>query len=103
MAKEPPLTVVGSNSAGNSPPRKLGEHGLSLWNAVTSAYRIDDVGGIELLAQACAASDRAEALAARIDQDGETIHTKAGLKAHPCLKDELAARASSAGLCSVSD
>jgi hypothetical protein len=29
-----------------------------------AAYRIEDEGGIELLAQACAALDRAEALAA---------------------------------------
>jgi hypothetical protein len=43
--------------------------------------------------QACLAADRTAALAARIDADGETIHTKMGLKAHPCLKDELAARA----------
>jgi hypothetical protein len=39
------------------------------------------------------AADRAEALAAVIDQDGERIMTKTGPKDHPCLKHELAARA----------
>ena len=60
---------------------------------VQSEYRIEDCGGVEMLMQACLALDRADALAARIDADGETIVTKRGLKAHPCLKDELAARA----------
>jgi hypothetical protein len=75
-----------------APPRKLGEAGQALWDAVQNEFRIEDCGGIELLMQACLAADRAEALAARIDRDGETIHTTIGLKAHPCLKDELAAR-----------
>lgn len=75
-------------------PRKLGEHGLALWNAVHSEYQIDDRGGVEILTQICAASDRVEALAAQINEDGETIRTRTGvLKAHPCLKDELALRA----------
>ena len=58
-----------------------------------SAYRIDDVGGIELLAQVCAAQDRVEALAEAINRDGETLHTRNGPKAHPALRDELACRA----------
>jgi hypothetical protein len=96
MAKgsdKPPLTLVGPTSTAVSPPRKLGEHGLSLWNAVQSEYRIDDAGGVELLAQACAAADRVEALAERINADGEVVHTRAGPKAHPALRDELAGRA----------
>ena len=58
MAKnpeKPTLAVVDPAASGISPPRKLGQHGSSLWNAVQSTYRIDDVGGIELLAQVCAA------------------------------------------------
>jgi hypothetical protein len=94
MAKPPPpLTLVGPTSIAISPPRKLGERGLSLWNAVQSEYRIDDAGGIELLAQACAASDRVEALAERINADGEVVQTRSGPKAHPALRDELAGRA----------
>jgi hypothetical protein len=96
-----PMAVAGSAAATAvpavatlpSPPRKLGTPGTALWNAVQAEFRIEDCGGIELLAQACAAADRAQSLAARIDQDGETIHTEHGLKAHPCLKDELANRA----------
>jgi hypothetical protein len=42
--------------------------------------------------QACLASDRAEALRARIDEDGETIPTRTGVRVHPGIKDELAAR-----------
>jgi hypothetical protein len=45
------------------------------------------------LAQACAAEDRVEALAARIDADGEVLHTRNGPKAHLALRDELAGRA----------
>jgi hypothetical protein len=84
------LTVVGNAP---NPPRKLGAAGESLWNRVQSEYRIVDVGGIELLTQACLAADRADALAAVIEADGERIVTKSGIKDHPCLKHELAARA----------
>jgi hypothetical protein len=58
-----------------------------------AAYRIEDEGGIELLAQACAALDRAEALAAAIAEDGAVIRTRSGPKSHPACKDELACRA----------
>jgi hypothetical protein len=87
---KPTLAVINPASSGIEPPRKLGEHGMALWAAVQSEYRIDDVGGIELLAQACAAVDRIEALAEAIDRDGETLRTKTGVKAHPALRDELA-------------
>jgi hypothetical protein len=90
---KPTLSVVNRASSGIEPPRKLGEHGMALWNSVQSEYRVDDVGGIELLAQACAALDRIEALAAAIDRDGETVRTKTGVRAHPALRDELAGRA----------
>lgn len=83
------LTVVGNAP---NPPRKLGSAGESLWNRVQNEYRIEDVGGVELLMQACLAADRAEALALVIDADGERIMTKSGPKDHPCLKHELAAR-----------
>ena len=65
-SKKPPLTVVGPASTAPKPPRKLGEHGAKLWRSVTSEYPVEDIGGIELLAQACASLDRAEALAACI-------------------------------------
>jgi hypothetical protein len=90
---KPPLTLIDPTLTGIAPPRKLGQYGLSLWNSIQTAYRIDDVGGIELLAQACAAADRVEALAERINADGEVVHTRTGPKAHPALRDELAGRA----------
>jgi hypothetical protein len=90
---QPPLTVVAPTATGISPPRRLNRHGLALWNAIMSEYRIEDRGGIELLAQACAAQDRVEALKARIDAEGETILTRAGPRAHPALRDELQLRA----------
>lgn len=96
MAEKPTkssLTIVGKPAPNApEPPRPFGEAGLSLWSRVQAEFHIQDVGGVELLTQCCLAADRAEALAARIDADGETILTKQGLKAHPCLKDELAAR-----------
>jgi hypothetical protein len=60
---------------------------------VQAQYRIDDVGGLELLALACSALDRAEALRKAIDHDGEVIASRTGPKAHPALRDELANRA----------
>ena len=79
---------------GGEPPRKLGKNGLELWRSVQAAFGIGDVGGIELLAQACAALDRAEACRAHIDRDGEMVVSKTvGLRNHRLLKHELAARA----------
>lgn len=92
-SKNPSLSVVKSGAAGIQPPRKLGKHGMALWNKVHSEYRIDDVGGIEILAQICAAEDRAEALAECIARDGETIKTRTGIRAHPCIREELGCRA----------
>jgi hypothetical protein len=43
--------------------------------------------------QACVALDRAEALAACIADDGETIKTRTGLRVHPAVREELAVRA----------
>jgi hypothetical protein len=93
-SKKPALTLVKTTATGNAPPRKLGQHGLALWNAIHREYDIDDRGGIEILAQVCAASDRVETLAAQINDDDETVRSRTGvLKGHPCLKDELALRA----------
>ena len=91
--KKPKLTVVKSGATDQGPPRKLGQHGLTLWHAITIEYNISDRGGIELLTQACATTDRAEALAACVERDGETIRTKTGLRIHPAVREELAARA----------
>ena len=75
-----------------TPPRKLGEHGARLWRSIHSEYGISDAGGVEMLAQACQSLDRAESCRAEIDKDGHTITTPSGIKDHPLLKHELAAR-----------
>jgi hypothetical protein len=88
-----PLAVVPEpRSTSPQPPRKLGEPGLTLWTAIQREYRITDVGGTELLLQACAAADRMQSFADRIDEDGPVIRTKTGMRSHPLLKEELAAR-----------
>src|SRR6516162_3556923 len=74
------------------PPRKLGDHGLSLWQSVQSEYLISDAAGVELLMQACEAADRVARLAERIDKDGEVIETENGPKAHPALREQLSHR-----------
>ena len=93
MAKKPKLSVVSPGATGIAPPRKLGVHGMWLWDAIMAEYDIADVGGRELLAQASAALDRGEALREAIDRDGEVIATPNGPKAHPALRDELQCRA----------
>lgn len=93
MPKKPKLSVVRTTApSGPSPPRKLGQHGLNLWNSVMSEYDISDCGGLELLAQACAAVDRAESLAECIAEDGEVLRTKSSVKTHPAVIVELQLR-----------
>jgi hypothetical protein len=70
----------------------LGEHGARLWPRVLAEYVIDDVAGREMLAQAAAALDRAESLAAQITNDGEILHSRAGPRPNPAIKTELEAR-----------
>jgi hypothetical protein len=66
---------------------------MKLWRQVHAEFQFDDIGGIELLAQACAGIDRAESLAARIEADGELIRGPQGLKCHPGIREEMSARA----------
>jgi hypothetical protein len=90
----PPFSIVSTKTTGGAPPRDLGQHGRKLWDEVQIAYGITDRGGIELLAQACAALDRAEGLAEAIASDGAIIYTRTGVpKTHPGCKDELNCRA----------
>jgi hypothetical protein len=95
LAKKPPtLTVIGSASKHSAlaPPLGLGEAGAKLWHAIHADYVVDDAGGLAMLAQICAATDRVAEYAATISRDGPTIRTKAGLKDHPLLRHELAAQ-----------
>jgi hypothetical protein len=91
---QPALSLVSSATTVVGPPRDLGQQGRKLWDEIQAAYGITDRGGIELLAQACAACDRAEALAEAIARDGSVVYSRAGVpKSHPAAKDELACRA----------
>jgi hypothetical protein len=58
-----------------------------------SEYQIEDCGGLEMLAQACQALDRAEGLRGEIERDGEVLRLGDTIKDHPALKHELANRA----------
>ena len=92
-SRPPHLTVVEPGATGPNPSRPLGLHGQALWQKVTAEYAIDDCAGVEMLTQCCQAVDLAEALSARIAEDGEIVRTPSGVKAHPGIKDSLAARA----------
>jgi len=93
MADKPPLTLVGSTPTHVTPPATLGEPGRKLWQSIMNEYDIADAGGLEVLAQICAAQDRVEALREAINRDGETLVTRNGIRAHPGLRDELQGRA----------
>jgi hypothetical protein len=78
MAKspeKPPFSIVSGETIRVPPPRPLGTHGTRLWDAIQAEYLIQDRGGIEILAQCCAALDRAEALAEIIVRDGHVIYS----------------------------
>src|SRR5262245_47917428 len=94
MAKKPaksPLRLVPpTGTTDDAPPRTLGNHGMNLWNRITSEYEITDAGGRELLTLACQQLDRAEALKAQIDAEGEIVQSR-----HP---PRLAPRVTGEGL-----
>jgi hypothetical protein len=75
------------------PHRPLGEAGQALWDRLQGEYEINDAAGRELLQVAGEAVDRAVSIAARIAREGESVQTRHGLKEHPCLHAENAARA----------
>lgn len=93
-ATKPALAVIGATPAqsGPEPPAHLGEIGADLWRGIVDQYAFDDPASYETLLQACAAADRAAACAAVIDEDGVLIRTKTGVRDHPLLKHEIAAR-----------
>jgi len=96
MAKtsgKPPLSLVSPAISGeivafDIPPRSLGSHGQRLWSQVQAEYQISDIGGREILCQACELLDRAERLREEIDSDGEIIRTKNGPRVHPGINQE---------------
>ena len=75
------------------PPRPLGPHGLSLWTEIVRNYEFSDPASIECLFQGCSAVERAERCRQQIDEQGEMIQGKDGMRSHPLLRDELQNRA----------
>jgi hypothetical protein len=87
------LKIVKPNSRhGNAPPRPLGKEGRLLWDRITKSFDVADAGGVELLLQACEATDFAAALRKAIVRDGQIIHTRNGMKMHPAVRAELSYR-----------
>jgi hypothetical protein len=92
MVKNPPLTLVDPTSTFTSPPPNLGSVGQKLWQSVLTDYEISDAGGLALLEQIAFAYERAERLRVEIDRDGEIVRGRNGIREHPGLRGELAAR-----------
>ena len=59
-----------------------------MWSQGQAEYQISDIGGREILTQACELLDRVERLRAEIDRDGEIIRTKNGPRVHPGINQE---------------
>ena len=74
------------------PPSTLRGAGAALWRSIMAEYGITDSGGRAILEQACASADRAAECATIIAEQGAVISTKHGLKDHPLLRHETAAR-----------
>jgi terminase small subunit-like protein len=92
-SKTPPLTLVGPDTTIGQPPRTLGKHGRSLWDRILAEYDVNDAADVEMLAQACAGADLAEQLHDEVERDGAVIRIRGAIRAHPAVKDEIAARA----------
>jgi hypothetical protein len=100
QSSESPLQIVADPAATGAQPalsdpqpaRPLGEHGQRLWNKIVAEFDIDDAPGVELLTAACQSLDRAEQCAECIDRDGPTVRGPTGIRAHPCIREELSCR-----------
>ena len=93
MAKK--LELITSASAPDiaSMPPGLGPDGKSLWDRIMGDYDITDVGGREMLSQACFAADMVVRCRDNVDKHGILIKTKMGMRENPALRQELAFRA----------
>ena len=92
---KPKLSVILSPPEPVSPPPPdgLDATGAALWSELVGTYEWDDPAAYRALLEACFAIQRAERCRKLIDEQGEVAKTKAGLKSHPLLRDEVAARA----------
>ena len=93
MKKPPTLSVVDLSKPNPlAPPASLGKAGVTLWEAIHRDYVIEDSGGHEMLLQICGAADSLAEYDQVIERDGPTIRSKTGIREHPLLKHQLAAR-----------
>src|SRR5262245_18565271 len=95
IAPAKPVSIpVAGTSSGLPPPTDLGAVGKELWQQLTTEFTFEDTAQTQQLYQACCAADRASKLRQHIDRDGEMVGPPDGVRRdHPCLKQELAARA----------
>jgi hypothetical protein len=90
MPKHSTLSTISPCATGGSPPSSLRQPGRKLWVEVQTAYLIDDVGGLALLAQLCGTADLIADLEEALARDGVVI---SGGKPNSTVKDLLGARA----------
>ena len=92
--RPPSAIAVPASPLANSvaPSCNLGEAGQSLWDRIQHEYEVADAASVEVLTQVCLAADRRAELADAIARDGPLVQTAAGVREHPSIKSELAAR-----------
>jgi hypothetical protein len=92
-----PLRLVSATALSSIEPHQpLGESGMRLFRKIVAEFDFSDSAGQAMLTQACVSLDRAEALKAKIEAQGEMLETPFGLKLHPAIAAEQAARNSCA-------
>jgi hypothetical protein len=75
------------------PPADLGSNGRKLWSAILHDHGIRGAGNLAVLHEAAKAIDAAEEFGSIIARDGPVLQTKSGVKDHPLIRHQLAARA----------
>jgi hypothetical protein len=90
----PKLAVIHAEPLADlmQPPADLAATGAALWTSIQRQYQISDSGGLAMLKLACESLDRAQSCRAQIDDDGEVVRSRTGIRDHPLLKHEMAAR-----------
>ena len=95
MTKTPPtLTVIEPAAKPDplAPPASLGDAGRTLWEDINRDYVIEESAGRQTVLRICQTVDTLVSYDEQIERDGPTIRTANGLKEHPLLKHQLAAR-----------
>lgn len=91
--KNPTLTVVDQPKPDRlAPPASLGEAGRKFWEDINRDYVIEESAGRQTVLRICQTVDTLASYDEQIERDGPTIRIAAGLKEHPLLKHQLAAR-----------